>query len=185
MATSIFLYHVLPFVPQVARIALLAFAAGWLAVLVHELGHALAASALGVRLWGVRLGIGPVVYEGPIGGIHCRIAWFPLGGMVQLLDADADALGYRDVYSPRWQFMWVPGAWRAPIISAAGPIASLVVAAIFTTALASLGHIGDPAQILRYSALANLGGWLNLLPLGPSDGLHVLRHMAALKAAYA
>ena len=167
--------------PQVARLALLAFGAAWIALLVHELGHAIGASATGVRLWGIRLGTGPVVYEGPIGVLHCRIAWLPLGGTIQLLDEDAHEIGYRDVYQRCWRFTWVPGAWRAPLISAAGPLASLAVAAIFTGAYALLAPTGHPGDVLRWSAFANLGGWLNLLPVGPSDGLHVLRHLAAFR----
>lgn len=168
--------------PHAARLALLAFGAAWVALLVHELGHAIGASATGVRLWGIRLGTGPVVYEGPIGVLHCRIAWLPLGGTIQLLDEDAHEIGYRDVYQRCWRFTWVPGAWRAPLIAAAGPLTSLAVAAIFTGAYALLAPAGHPGDVLRWSALANLGGWLNLLPVGPSDGLHVLRHLAAFRA---
>ena len=168
--------------PYAARLALLAFAAGWIALLVHELGHAIGASATGVRLWGIRLGTGPVVYEGPLGSLHLRLAWLPLGGTIQLLDADAHEIGYRDVYQRAWRFTWVPSAWKAPLISAAGPVTSLAVAAVFTIAYAVLSPTGHPGDVLRWSALANLGGWLNLLPFGPSDGLHVLTHFAALRS---
>jgi membrane-associated protease RseP (regulator of RpoE activity) len=167
--------------PHAARLALLAFGAAWVALLVHELGHAIGASATGVRLWGIRLGTGPVVYEGSIGALQCRIAWLPFGGTILLLDEDAHEIGYRDVYQRCWRFTWVPGAWRAPLIAAAGPLTSLVVAAVFAAAYAILAPTGHPGAILRWSVLANLGGWLNLLPVGPSDGLHVLRHLAAFR----
>ncbi len=169
--------------PYFAQFALLAFGAAWVALVVHELGHAVAASATGVRLWGIRLGTGPVIYEGPLGSLHCRIAWLPFGGTIQLLDADAHLIGYRDVQKPYWRFTWVPGAWRAPLISLAGPLTSLAVAAIFTAAYAILSPTGHAEAMLRWSALANLGGWLNLLPAGPSDGLKLLRHVAALRAS--
>jgi membrane-associated protease RseP (regulator of RpoE activity) len=167
--------------PYAARLALLTFVAAWIALLVHELGHAIGASATGVRLWGIRLGTGPVVYEGRIGTLECRIAWLPFGGTILLLDEDAHEIGYRDVYQRYWRFTWVPGAWRAPLISAAGPVTSLVVAAVFATAYAVLSPTGHPGDVLRWSVLANLGGWLNLLPVGPSDGLHVLRQLAAFR----
>ena len=167
--------------PHAARLALLAFGAAWVALLVHELGHAIGASATDVRLWGIRLGTGPVVYEGSIGALQCRIAWLPFGGTILLLDEDAHEIGYRDVYQRCWRFTWVPGAWRAPLIAAAGPLTSLVVAAVFAAAYAILAPTGHPGAILRWSVLANLGGWLNLLPVGPSDGLHVLRHLAAFR----
>ena len=114
----------LAILPYAARLALLAFAAGWIALLVHELGHAIGASATGVRLWGIRLGTGPVVYEGPLGSLHLRLAWLPLGGTIQLRDADAHEIGYRDVYQRAWRFTGVPSAWKAPLISAAGPVTS-------------------------------------------------------------
>ena len=173
--------HLATLLPYAARLALLAFGAAWVALLVHELGHAIGASATGVRLWGIRLGTGPVVYEGSIGALQCRIAWLPFGGTILLLDEDAHEIGYRDVYQRCWRFTWVPGAWRAPLISAAGPLTSLVVAAVFAAAYAILAPTGHPGAILRWSVLANLGGWLNLLPVGPSDGLHVLRHLAAFR----
>lgn len=177
-----FLSQFATLLPHAARLALLAFSAAWVALLVHELGHAIGASATGVRLWGIHLGTGPVVYEGPIGALHCRIAWLPFGGTILLLDEDAHEIGYRDVYQRCWRFTWVPGAWRAPLISAAGPVTSLAVAAIFTSAYVLLSPVGHPGDLLRWSALANLGGWLNLLPVGPSDGLHVLRQLAALRS---
>jgi membrane-associated protease RseP (regulator of RpoE activity) len=176
------LAHFAAILPPAARLALLGFATAWIALLVHELGHAIGASATGVRLWGIRLGTGPVVYDGPLGSLHLRLAWLPLGGTIQLLDADAHEIGYRDVYKRAWRFTWVPGAWRAPLISAAGPVTSLAVAAIFTAAYVMLAPAGHSASMLRWTVLANLGGWLNLLPLGPSDGLHVLRHFAALRS---
>lgn len=128
-------------------------------------------------------GSGPVIYEGPLGSLHFRIAWLPLGGTIQLLDADAHLIGYRDVQNRYWRFTWVPGAWRAPLISLAGPLTSLAVGAIFTVAYAILTPTGHSEAMLRWSALANLGGWLNLLPVGPSDGLKLLRHLAALRAS--
>ena len=56
------------------------------------------------------------------------------------------------------------------------------MAAVFTAAYAILTPTGHPGDVLRWSVLANLGGWLNLLPFGPSDGLHVLRQLAAFRA---
>ena len=139
------LAHFATLLPHAARLALLGFGAAWVALLVHELGHAIGASATGVRLWGIRLGTGPVVYEGPLGSLHLRLAWLPLGGTIQLLDADAHEIGYRDVYQRAWRFTWVPGAWRAPLISAAGPLTSLAVAAIFTATFVMLAPAGHSA----------------------------------------
>src|SRR5690349_14721235 len=100
--------------------------ASWIALLVHEVGHAVAAWLVGVRIWGVRLGVGPVVWQGVIAGCHVRLALIPLLGAVQFHDADARAIGYRDLYAAAWRFEWGPEAWRAPIISAAGGLCNLL-----------------------------------------------------------
>src|SRR5215207_8031562 len=49
---------------HVAQAVLIAFAGSWIALLFHELGHALAALLVGVRIWGIRLGIGPSLWKG-------------------------------------------------------------------------------------------------------------------------
>src|SRR3954468_24479414 len=100
--------------------------AAWIALLFHELGHALAAVLVGVRIWGIRLGIGPTIWRGHIGSCRVNLAVFPFLGAVQLLDEDANAIGYRDIFAGRWRFEWGPEAWRAPIISAAGGLSNLV-----------------------------------------------------------
>src|SRR5215203_1122459 len=100
-------------------------AASWIALLFHELGHALAAWLVGVRIWGIRLGIGPMIWRGTVAGCRLQIGLLPLLGSVQLLDADASAIGYRDIYAGHWRFEWGPDAWRAPIISAAGGLSNL------------------------------------------------------------
>lgn len=36
-------------------------AASWMALVIHEVSHALAAWLVGVRIWGIRLGVRPVI----------------------------------------------------------------------------------------------------------------------------
>lgn len=160
----------------------LAFGALWVALLIHELGHALAARISGVRLWAVRLGGGPVLCERTVRGVVIRIALLPLFGAVQLLDADAYAIGYQNLKRARWRFTWVQGAWRAPFISAAGPLASLIGAAVCIDLLRSIEPVNFGADFVLYCLVANLGGWLNLVPIGPSDGVRVVHHLAAFRA---
>ena len=54
-----------------ARTVAIFIAGSWIALLFHELGHAFAALALGVRIWGIRLGAGPIVWRGAIS--ECRM----------------------------------------------------------------------------------------------------------------
>jgi Predicted membrane-associated Zn-dependent proteases 1 len=109
-----------------ARTVAIVLAGSWIALLLHELGHAFAALALGVRIWGIRLGAGPIVWRGAISECRMHLALLPFLGAVQLLDEDACAIGYRDIAAGRWRFEWGPRAWRAPIISAAGGVSNLV-----------------------------------------------------------
>lgn len=162
----------------------LGMAASWVALLVHECGHAAAARLVNVRIWGVRLGMGPVLWEGMIGEVRVHLALFPVLGAVHLLDEDASAIGYRDIARGRWRFEWGPDAWRAPIISAAGGLANLLVV---TTLLLCWKAAAQPGlgtvtgDMLFVMVGANLAGYLNLLPCFRSDGNHLLAHVRAAR----
>ena len=168
-------------VPALAIMGKLLFGAlaCWLALAVHELGHALVARLVGVRIWGISVGKGPLLWRGMVGGCRVRLALLPIAGSVQLLDADAKRIGY-SIRPGSWRFRWNPGAWRAPAISMAGALSNLAGAALvgWSAALA-----GPP--LLAYFAscllVANLTGYFNLLPMFSSDGAHLLAHLSALR----
>jgi hypothetical protein len=167
-----------------AEPVLVGLAGSWIALLFHELGHALAAVLVGVRIWGLRLGVGPTIWCGRLG--HCRIhlALFPFLGAVQLLDEDACTIGYRDIIAGSWRFEWGPEAWRAPIISAAGGLSNLVGLVVLVMWWDLLGQpaIGTPLGDLFLVAVAsNFAGYLNLIPCFRSDGIHLLAHVRAAR----
>lgn len=160
------------------------FAASWIALLFHELGHAVAALLLGVRIWGIRLGMGPVLFRGQVGATRLQIGLLPLLGSVQLLDADASAIGYRDLEHGHWRFEWGPRAWRAPVITSAGSISNLFGLLLITSLWESAGHppfATLTGALLLASMVANFGGYLNLLPCLRSDGSHLLAHVRAAR----
>jgi len=169
---------------KLAEALLLFYTASWIALYLHELGHAAAARALGVGVWGIRLGIGPSLFDGSIGGCRLRLGLLPLLGGVALADADASAIGYRDIRGGSWRFEWVRGAWRAPVISAAGGACNLLgvlLAAAYWT-LAGKPPIGTLGGDLGFFvAAANLSGYFNLVPCFSSDGTHLLAHVAAAR----
>lgn len=171
---------------SLASSTLAAFVACWIALLFHELGHSAAAQAVGVRIWGMRLGMGPTIWRGSVNGRQIQICALPFLGAVTLLDADADAIGYRDVVAGDWRFEWGPGAWRAPIISAAGGLSNVVGMLIFLTAWQVSGTTGhDPFahNVLFFGFAANFAGYLNLLPCSRSDGWHLLTQLHAARLA--
>ncbi len=182
----------LPDLPDVLRHAIVTFAtplllgyvASWIALYAHEIGHAVAARALGVRIWGIRLGVGPTLFQGSVTGYRLWIGLFPLVGSVILLDDDATAIGYRDIQPGPWRFEWGREAWRAPIISVSGGIANLLVMLLvvgywWLAGSPGLGTVvGD---LFVYTFVANLSGYLNLFPLFSSDGRQLLAHVAAAR----
>ena len=74
------LFHA-PTVGHVTQPVLMGLAGSWIALLFHELGHAVAALLLGVRIWGIRLGVGPTVWRGTIGSCRINVALFPFLGI--------------------------------------------------------------------------------------------------------
>jgi hypothetical protein len=171
---------------QAGQGLLAGFIASWIALLLHEAGHAGAAWLVGVRIWGVRLGMGPTLWQGTIGEARVHLALFPLLGAVHLLDEDASAIGYRDVARGRWRFVWGPEAWRAPIISAAGGFCNLVgllLVALCWNAAGAPGLGSASGDLYLFTVVANLAGYLNLLPCFRSDGIHLLAHFRAARLA--
>jgi membrane-associated protease RseP (regulator of RpoE activity) len=167
-----------------AKPLLLAYVASWIALYAHEIGHATAARLLGIRIWGIRLGVGPPLFDGSLAGCRLRIGLFPLVGSVILLDADASAIGYRDIQPGPWRFEWGRGAWRAPVISASGGVSNLLVSllAVVYWYLAGSPRLGTPVgDLFVYTFVANLSGYLNLFPLFSSDGQHLLAHVTAAR----
>lgn len=164
------------------RTLVIVVAGSWMALLFHELGHAFAALALGVRIWGLRLGAGPTLWRGTVGACRVHLALLPFLGAVHLLDEDACAIGYRDIVAGRWRFEWGPQAWRAPIISAAGGLSNLVGVLLLG---AWWNWVGTPplgtllGDLLVFAMASNFAGYLNLLPGFRSDGSHLLAHIRA------
>jgi hypothetical protein len=171
-------------IADLTQALLIGLAGTWIALLFHELGHALAAVLVGVRIWGIRLGIGPTIWQGQIGGCRVHLAIFPFLGSVQLLDEDANVIGYRDIFAGRWRFEWGPEAWRAPIISAAGGLSNLVGLVLLVIWWDVLGQpaLGTTTGGLMLVGMAsNVAGYLNLLPCFRSDGTHLLAHIRAAR----
>jgi membrane-associated protease RseP (regulator of RpoE activity) len=169
---------------SIAESVLVALAGSWVALLFHEFGHTAAARLVGVRIWGIRLGTGPIIWRGIVGSCRVHVALFPLIGAVHLLDEDACAIGYRDIAAGSWRFEWGPDAWRAPVISAAGAFSNLaaLLLLLFGWDLTGQPALGTFTGDLFLAAMAsNCAGYLNLLPCFRSDGIHLLAHLRAAR----
>jgi membrane-associated protease RseP (regulator of RpoE activity) len=167
--------------PYGLRVLLLVVAAAWLALLVHELGHALMARLLGVRVWSISLGRGPLLWQGRIGHSHVRVALFPIHGEVRLYDGDAQNLGYEEAATGGARFEWRKGqSWRAPLITFAGTLGNLLAAKAIVAFWAS-GPRPRPPILMWTTAvfLVNAFMLLNLMPLRGFDGGRIATHAAA------
>jgi hypothetical protein len=166
--------------PYSLAVLILVFSAAWLALLVHELSHALIARLVCVRIWSISLGRGPLLYHGTIRGCVVRIALFPLHGEVRLHDRDAEAMGYRNPAAGFPHFEWLVGSWRAPLISSAGALGNLVAAKavmafwLSTPRLHAIGLMWTMAVFL-----VNAFMLLNLMPLRGFDGWRLALQAAA------
>jgi len=112
-------------------------------VFIHELGHYLAARAVGVHVEAFSIGFGNSVLRWKDRrGCEWRIGWLPLGGYVKLHGQEQPTEAGADVKAA-----WIPGktfheqrvAARALVI-AAGPIANFLLAAVLFIGL--FGFVG-------------------------------------------
>lgn len=135
----------------------------------HEFSHAFVADQLGdhrPRALG-RVSLNPARHIEPVGAIFFLLAGFGWGRPVPV-----------NVYALR------PGRIGMALVSAAGPIANLVMATLFAVVfraaevagLFAAGEAGDFAWLLLYSVvLFNVVlAFFNLLPIPPLDGYNLV-----------
>jgi regulator of sigma E protease len=107
-----------------------------LVIFVHELGHFLMAKWRGVRVLRFSLGFGPKLWGFTRGETEYCIAWFPLGGYVQMagdsVEEDGHMPGSHD------EFLSHPWFGRF-LIAIAGPAANLVTAFVVLVAVGMIG----------------------------------------------
>lgn len=177
------LYLVFQFVassPQPIQVVVLVFLGAWVALLVHELGHAVVARACGLQVWSIRLGWRPTIWRSELGTCRVQIGLLPLHGEVRLHDRDAEALGYRAYRTTRWRFEWRRGSWRAFAITMAGSLANLSVAAGVLGYWLWMPRLSPhPFAITSVVFVVNLLMYLNLVPIPGLDGWRLALQAAA------
>jgi regulator of sigma E protease len=129
-------------------------------IVVHELGHYIAARLCGVNVAAFSLGFGPEVFAYTSkSGTRWRLALYPLGGYVKFIDDDnassvptssevvAEESAKGDPEA-RKGFYHLKPVWQRAIIAAAGPIANFLLAlAIFTVFTMLIGELQRPVVI--------------------------------------
>ncbi len=142
-----------------ARLAILFFLLAWGPLtVVHELGHALSARALGWKVEAIDLGFGPVVRRTKVWGMPTTIRIFPLVGLVQVRPLNLASARLKNA-----------------LIYAAGPGVELLIAWVISAGLgaalldAPQTYLAAAAQGVALAAL--VGALLNLIPFSPHPGL--------------
>ena len=107
-----------------------------LVIFVHEFGHFVAAKLRGVRVTRFSMGFGPPMLRATRGETEYRLAWFPLGGYVQMAGDSPGEDG--NMPGGREEFLSHPWAGRL-VIALAGPLANLLTAFLV---MVSVGLVG-------------------------------------------
>lgn len=138
-----------------------------LVVTVHELGHFLAAKALGTKIDRFSIGFGKAITSWTDkSGVEWRLGWLPIGGYVRFAgdenaasipDAEDLAAMRRDLVSQGRaaeidRYFHFKPIWQRAIIVAAGPFANFALAiTIFAALLMSMGELTLPFRVAEVS----------------------------------
>jgi Zn-dependent protease len=155
------------------------------AITLHEVAHGWAASKLGdqtARMLG-RLTLNPLKHIDPIGTVVVPVVLLILGGFV-FGWAKAVPVNTQNFKHPRRDMAWV---------AMAGPASNLLMAigwgVVAKIGLMLQGSAPEIGQFLIYSGLAGISinlilMVLNLLPLPPLDGSHVVSAVLSPRLAW-
>lgn len=146
------LLYVLPFVVVIGAV-----------VTIHELGHFLAARALGTAVERFSIGFGrSIFHRTDKAGVEWRVGWLPIGGYVKFAGDDnaasvpdqeglaelRRAIIAREGPQAIGRYFHFKPLWQRAIIVAAGPIANFLLAiVIFAAVLMTLGEPVAPARV--------------------------------------
>lgn len=144
---------------------LLAVSAFGLLIVVHELGHYLAARKVGIAVAEFAVGFGPVVVSRTVGDTTWSLRWIPLGGYVRWHEDGPDL------------FWDAPPGARAFAL-AAGPLANLALTALLLTfyfAGVQGWSLETPWLALKGTGYLFMGWWEGLTALLSGGGLAEIR----------
>jgi membrane-associated protease RseP (regulator of RpoE activity) len=93
-----------------------------LVIFVHEMGHYLAARAMGVAVDSFSIGFGKVLLKKKMWGTEWRISMLPFGGYIK----PRGELDYNNAKEDPKSF-WAAGPWRRAFIAVMGPVFNLLL----------------------------------------------------------
>lgn len=127
-------------------------------IVVHELGHFLAAKRLGVGVIRFSLGFGPVLFSRTIGGTEYALSAIPLGGYVKMIGEEEDGIQGGEAPPPTGDAVTAPGKlrddsllvkplWVRAVVAVGGPAFNLLFAWLLYSMLVATG-IPVPASVV-------------------------------------
>ncbi len=130
-------------------------------VVIHELGHFIAARLMGVRVEKFSIGMPPTLFSKKIGDTEWCISAIPLGGFVKMsgfVDESMDT----NITGADYEYSSKP-VWKRMVIISAGVIMNLILAMVIYAVLSfSLGETITPTTIVNVdsnSAIATQVGF--------------------------
>lgn len=135
-------------------------------VLIHELGHFLAAKAFGMRVERFSIGFPPRAFGKQIGDTDYCISWLPIGGYVKIsgmIDESMDTEHLQNAPEP-YEFRAKP-VWQRIIVIVAGVVMNLILAiGIFWGLNLSQGMEHHRITTIGYVQDSSLAAKFGLLP---------------------
>lgn len=117
-------------------------------IFLHELGHLLAALAVGMKVNTFSVGFGPAIKSWKWRDIEWRLSWIPLGGYVSIHGMDDGETGQGSYYGA--------SVYKRLIVIAMGPIVNIALAwAIFA------GIHADGGMPKAFSEATSIVGWVD------------------------
>lgn len=127
-------------------------------VLIHELGHLLAAKLMGMEVESFSIGFGPALLQKRWRNVEYRISIIPFGGYVRIKGMEKSKNSnesQQSVYDiPNGFFSKAP--WKRIIVLLAGPFANILLACVAFSCLYASGGRNKP-----FSEFTSIIGWAN------------------------
>lgn len=112
-------------------------------IFVHELGHFLAAKAMGIRVIRFSLGFPPKLYGKTIGDTEYCLCWIPLGGYVKMAGMLDESFEDEDsIQGESWEFESKSALQKAFVICA-GVLMNFILGIVIFSAITGISGIPE------------------------------------------
>ena len=124
-------------------------------VLVHELGHFIAAKLSGIRVERFSIGFPPRLFGKKIGETDYCVSALPLGGYVKMSGMIDESMDTAGVKGEPWEFMSKP-VWVRMIVLLAGPMANVLLTLLVFTVSVFVTGVPKPVGPIVGRVMENM-----------------------------